>query len=228
LCNINGLQPAPPFKVLIETIRQFRMPPAPEEDEMDAQIRLKLPPHVSREITRHGRPVYYFRRNKDARVRLPDLADPNFRAVYDAVLGSYTGAFSKDSPVAKKAAARRGKVVTRYGIEKALRSAQTRAKGRGFAIDLTMENLAELAEAQDFKCALSGFEFSPDNRHGTRVNPYALTIDRIDPKGGYVIGNVRLVCLVLNIALMDWGEDVFAPFAEAFVKQRKRRKTNAD
>jgi hypothetical protein len=228
LCNINGLQPAPPRKVLIETIRQFRTRPAPKQDVMDTQIRFKLPPHVSREITRHGRPVYYFRKNKDVRIRLPDLGDPNFRNVYDAVLNNYSAAFSKNSIVAKKAAARRGKVVTRYGIEKALRSAQTRAKSRGLAIDLTMENLAEMAEAQDFKCALSGFNFSPDNRHGTRVNPYALTIDRIDPKGGYVIGNVRLVCLVMNIALMDWGEDVFAPFAEAFVKQRKRRKTNAD
>jgi hypothetical protein len=74
------------------------------------------------------------------------------------------------------------------------------------------------------RCALSGFKFSPENKLGTRVNPYALTIDRIDAKSGYVVGNVRLVCLAINIALMDWGEEVFARFAEAYV----RRKTAID
>jgi hypothetical protein len=195
---------------------------------MNTLVRSRLPRFVSREITRHGKPVYYYRKGRGSRIRLPDINDKNFPVVYMAVLNGYEAFLSKDSPVAKREEKRRAKAATKYGIEKALRSARTRAGNKGYAFDLTIANLSEIAEAQEYKCALSGFNFSPENKHGTRVNPYALTIDRIDPKGGYLIGNVRLVCLVLNIALMDWGEDVFAPFAEAFVKQRKRRKTNAD
>lgn len=46
-----------------------------------------LPPHVQRERTRHGKIVFYFRRSQGApRIRLPDLADPKFKAAYAAAL----------------------------------------------------------------------------------------------------------------------------------------------
>jgi integrase len=48
----------------------------------------KLPPFVYRERTRHGRAVYYFRKGKGARTRLPDLGAPDFNAAYmDALKG---------------------------------------------------------------------------------------------------------------------------------------------
>ncbi len=48
----------------------------------------KLPPFVYRERTRHGRYVYYFRRGKGLRVRLPDLGSPDFSEAYLAALHS--------------------------------------------------------------------------------------------------------------------------------------------
>lgn len=46
-----------------------------------------LPPHVQRERTRHGKVVYYFRRAAGApRIRLPDMADPAFKAAYAAAM----------------------------------------------------------------------------------------------------------------------------------------------
>lgn len=52
--------------------------------------------YIHREITRHGKTIYYFRRGKDARIRLPDPArvgDRAFNLAYQAALngeGSYT------------------------------------------------------------------------------------------------------------------------------------------
>jgi integrase len=47
----------------------------------------KLPPHVQVERTRHGKTVYYFRRNQGApRIRLPAPNDPAFKRAYAAAL----------------------------------------------------------------------------------------------------------------------------------------------
>jgi hypothetical protein len=47
----------------------------------------KLEAHVYREKTRHGRPVWYFRRGKGARIRLPDeYGGPEFEEAYQAAL----------------------------------------------------------------------------------------------------------------------------------------------
>lgn len=46
----------------------------------------KLPPFVNRETTRHGKKVYYFRRGKTPRVRLPDINSPDFDEAYEAAL----------------------------------------------------------------------------------------------------------------------------------------------
>jgi integrase len=46
----------------------------------------KLPPFVLRETTRHGKTVFYFRRGKGARIRLPDITHADFKKAYAAAL----------------------------------------------------------------------------------------------------------------------------------------------
>lgn len=46
----------------------------------------KLPLHVHKQKTRHGKWVFYFRIGKGARIRLPAPADPTFKAAYTAAL----------------------------------------------------------------------------------------------------------------------------------------------
>lgn len=46
----------------------------------------KLPLHVSKQRTRHGKVVFYFRIAKGKRVRLPNPNDPAFKAAYTAAL----------------------------------------------------------------------------------------------------------------------------------------------
>ncbi len=45
-----------------------------------------MPPFVTCQITRHGKRVYYFRRGKGARTRLPHLGAPDFDVAYLAAL----------------------------------------------------------------------------------------------------------------------------------------------
>jgi site-specific recombinase XerD len=47
----------------------------------------KLPPFLHREITRHRKPVWYFRRGKGPRIRLPgEFNSVEFNVAYDAAL----------------------------------------------------------------------------------------------------------------------------------------------
>lgn len=57
----------------------------------------RLPRYVNRIRTRHGKVMFYFRRNHGARVRLPDLNDPDFDRAYAAAL---TGAAAAPPPKA--------------------------------------------------------------------------------------------------------------------------------
>lgn len=52
----------------------------------------KLPPYVTRERSRHGRVMLYFRRGKGPRIRLPDdMQSPEFAEAYDAALSGKAG-----------------------------------------------------------------------------------------------------------------------------------------
>ena len=58
----------------------------------------RLPPYVYREVTRHGRGVYYFRRGKGQRIRLPDFGSDGFDDAYRAALGIGFRPFRKVAP----------------------------------------------------------------------------------------------------------------------------------
>jgi hypothetical protein len=62
---------------------------------------------------------------------------------------------------------------------------------------LTVNDCLQLLEKQDYKCALTGVEMTCILEKGkkTRTN---VSIDRIDPKGGYRPENIQLVCTAVN------------------------------
>jgi hypothetical protein len=49
-------------------------------------------------------------------------------------------------------------------------------------------------------------------------NPFSPSLDRIEPKLGYVYGNVRVVLWGFNRALSDWGDQTYATIAKAYLK----------
>ena len=63
--------------------------------------------------------------------------------------------------------------------------------------EVTHQALLDLWEKQDGKCAMTGVQMTHYQGVGHGV-PTNLTIDRIDSKVGYTLGNIRLVCKAAN------------------------------
>ena len=55
---------------------------------MNGDMPRKLPPYVNRHRTRHGKTLFYFRRNKGPRVPLPDISSDDFTAKYLSALAA--------------------------------------------------------------------------------------------------------------------------------------------
>jgi hypothetical protein len=68
---------------------------------------------------------------------------------------------------------------------------------RGIHADLTLEQLVELWNKQEGKCAISGVEMSYQ-RNKRQHNMNNCSVDRIDSSGDYTINNSQLVCWIVN------------------------------
>jgi hypothetical protein len=81
-----------------------------------------------------------------------------------------------------------------------------KAKYRDPQCDITLNYLLELYRATPC-CALTHLPFDLTQKRTT------ISIDRIDSARGYVVGNVRLVRLHVNLALNEWGLDALLEMA---------------
>ena len=102
-------------------------------------------------------------------------------------------------------------------------TAQKNAKTRGIEFSLTWEAFAGLALDSRGCCSITGLPFDQsfdEARDARERRPWAASLDRIDSKAGYIPGNVRLVCYVVNAALGTWGEGPFFRMVEAASKCR--------
>jgi hypothetical protein len=82
-----------------------------------------------------------------------------------------------------------GAVTTMLSLSK------NRAKGNDLEHSLEREDLFELWDEQDGKCAISGLEMTTERGSLKKVS-----LDKIDPTGGYARNNVQLVCKWANFA----------------------------
>jgi hypothetical protein len=71
---------------------------------------------------------------------------------------------------------------------------------------------------QSYRCAVTGVEFTFND---TPKDPWQPSIDRIDSGRGYHLDNVRLVCLIANLAMNRWGEDTLRALARQMVANAK-------
>ncbi len=173
-----------------------------------------LPKYVIRETDRHGNDRLYFRRYKWAK-RDRIRAAPGTKEFQD----QYHDLMQAE-PVA-------------YGhpydptltLKKLLRSARSRSTTRGMSCTVSLDELRQQAIRQKFRCAVTGVPMTPYSPGGERMeDPYRMSIDRVDAKRGYEPGNVRLVCLIANLAMNHWGE---APFREIIAKISRKRSPNS-
>jgi hypothetical protein len=103
--------------------------------------------------------------------------------------------------------------------------AKSRNKTHGLDFDIDKEYLLSLFERQNNECALTGIKFQydigDDSLDLTHKRPFAPSLDRIDSKRGYTKDNVRIVCVIVNFALCEFGDQVFDQMCEAYVNRKR-------
>ena len=84
--------------------------------------------------------------------------------------------------------------------------ARDRAKRKSAPFDITKQDLIDLWNSQNGKCALSGITMTYYMDKGR--NPYNVSIDQINPSKGYTKDNVQLVCMCVNQLKSDFDMSV--------------------
>jgi len=81
--------------------------------------------------------------------------------------------------------------------------------------DVTLEYLYELWGEQGGICPYSGLKMTlPQTRDMLRDSPFCASLDRTDPKKGYVIGNVKFVTQFVNLGKNKYSEKQIKEFFE--------------
>ncbi len=96
-------------------------------------------------------------------------------------------------------------------IQNMISAARKRAKTRNREFALTIQDVSNLWDTQSGVCAVTGLPLETENTteaYDNSRNPFGPSIDRIDSTRGYVVGNVRLVVTIANVAMNNWGDTV--------------------
>lgn len=80
-----------------------------------------------------------------------------------------------------------------------------------------MDALELLWQTQKGLCALTGWPMTMELANG--VVPTNCSIDRVDSKKGYVVGNVQLVCRAANVAKSNMSTTDFVKLCRAIVEK---------
>ncbi len=71
------------------------------------------------------------------------------------------------------------------------------------------------------KCEMTGITFTPrPDGSEDRIWPWRSSLDRIDNSKGYEFTNCRLICVAMNMALHQFGEEVFKVLARCYAESR--------
>ena len=117
----------------------------------------------------------------------------------------------KNNPERAKEGCRRWRL---ENVERAmLGQARNRARRRGQECTITEADVGSLIASG--VCAITGLPFVLDWDGPSVKNPWAPSLDRIDGACGYVPGNVRAVCWIVNHMRGDYPDDVLAKAARA-------------
>lgn len=93
------------------------------------------------------------------------------------------------------------------------RRAKQGAKQRGLDFELGWGDFIAICERAAGLCEVSGITLETSSDHTRHRSPYKPSIDRINSSLGYVAGNVRIVCVMVNAALNTWGDEALITVA---------------
>jgi len=106
----------------------------------------------------------------------------------------------------------------RYSLGQTLNHAKKRAE-----VTITIQDLMDIFEKQEGLCALSGVKMT---WHQGKILPTSISIDRIDNSKGYIHGNVRLVCVVVNAFKSTQTDNELYEFAKSLVENMAKTLPN--
>lgn len=97
---------------------------------------------------------------------------------------------------------------------------ETKRKGgihRGLAWDLEPQDIIDLYEEQDSKCALTGWPIGWSSKGLTAT----VSIDRIDSSEGYLKTNIQLLHKDVNMAKQQYSQEYFIEMCKAIANYIK-------
>lgn len=95
---------------------------------------------------------------------------------------------------------------------------------RGIPFRLLRPEFDALVHSSLNVCHLTGIAFDWTRRRKGARRPFAPSLDRIDSSRGYERDNVRLVCVIVNLAMNEWGFDALLRLAQHLVATDIRTK----
>lgn len=101
-------------------------------------------------------------------------------------------------------------------LDDAMAKCRYRSARKGNACTIDRDFLADKLRLTRGRCELTGVRFCTDKAE-VAGRPFAHSVDRIDSTLGYTRANVRIVCAGINVAMMHWGEALFAKLAVGYV-----------
>lgn len=101
-----------------------------------------------------------------------------------------------------------------------LKQACRNAGKRGIPFDLASSDYAEIVNRCAGHCEVSGIPLENDLPNGKR-RPFAPSLDRINSSLGYTRENCRIVCVIVNLALNEWGVEPLLVVARSLVAREK-------
>lgn len=87
--------------------------------------------------------------------------------------------------------------------------AATRAVKKGVPCSIGPHDIDRLLVDQGWCCAVTGMPLEPPTAN---AGPFGPSLDRKVPALGYIPGNVRIVCNLINFAMNKWGEEPLQRF----------------
>jgi DNA-directed RNA polymerase subunit RPC12/RpoP len=97
-----------------------------------------------------------------------------------------------------------------------LNTAKGSARRKNLEIDIDESFILELYEKQNGLCYWFQIPLVPSDVHRDPRKP---SIDRLDPKKGYVKDNIVIACMCANIGRSDCDSDIFEEFARSIGKK---------
>lgn len=101
-------------------------------------------------------------------------------------------------------------------------AAKQRSSKKKIPFSISFDDVIKMFNDQQGLCSLSGMKLITNEirEEGKNYYPYAPSIDKIDPTKGYVLDNIRIVSVIVNLSLNTFGDVVFDEMCKSYIEKK--------